>query len=472
MLPGRGEGCGLPESRIPQGFEGIDGKMTQESHMEKSSFRMDTTKLKKTIIIAIFVSAAAQIHVDFLTEGFIVAMSSVVMAIFIYCYEDLSAAYIACMSGIFSPLLRLLLDLGSGDTVGHALETVLPDVGFFFAYAAIYTLIYRFVLRAPKTTMNFPYAIFFSDMLSNVTEMLIRSLQAGHSLIAPDVIAILALIAAIRTALIMAVVIAIEAYGNLLINQERDREYQRLLGQASIITDETWLMEKNVSEVEDVMKKAYDLYNRIKDQGYPDDVAGDVLELARNTHEIKGDYQNVLSVLRGIFPEDLEKEHLMMSEIISLERSNVLTMAKNHEYNVDISTRIQQDFSTRRTFSMMSVIRNLMTNAVEAIGKGPGQITILVSAEMEDPSDPFQKPKNYRITVRDTGPGIPPEEIGNLFLEGYSTKFDPKTGNIQRGLGLCMVKECVENELGGSIEIESEPGRFTEFRLLIPAKNV
>ena len=47
-------------------------------------------KIKKTIYIAIFVSLASQIRFNFITDGFIIAMSVAVMAIFIYCYEDLS----------------------------------------------------------------------------------------------------------------------------------------------------------------------------------------------------------------------------------------------------------------------------------------------------------------------------------------------------------------------------------------------
>ena len=65
-----------------------------------------SSKLQKTIITALFVSFASQIRFHFLTEGFIVALSVLIMAIFIYCFEDLSAMYIATLSGIFSPMLR------------------------------------------------------------------------------------------------------------------------------------------------------------------------------------------------------------------------------------------------------------------------------------------------------------------------------------------------------------------------------
>lgn len=60
-------------------------------------------------MIAIFVSLAAQIRFQYVTHGFIIAMSVLVMAIFIYCYEDLSPTYIAFCSGVFSPLFRIII---------------------------------------------------------------------------------------------------------------------------------------------------------------------------------------------------------------------------------------------------------------------------------------------------------------------------------------------------------------------------
>ena len=429
---------------------------------------MDTKKIRKTLIVAFFVSISAQIHFDVLTDGFIVAMSSVVMAIFIYCYEDLTAAYIACMSGIFAPAVRYLIGIAGGAGYVQEALAVIPDMVFFFAYAAVYTLIYRFFIRAPKATKNFPYAVFFADFLGNICEMSFRSILTGQMLLSPRILLYLALVALVRTVLIMMVIVAIESYGNLLINQERDREYKRLLTQASTIEGEVRIMNKNMMDVEGVMKKAYDLYSQTKDDGYPKEVTDRILEIAKDTHEIKGDYRNVLSVLNDIYLQELREDPMRISEILFLERANVLAMAKQNEYEIDIITRIQSDFRVRESFKMMSVIRNLMTNAAEAIGRGPGRIIVTSSAEA-DPEDPFSAAKNYIITVRDNGPGISQAEIGNLFLEGYSTKFDPKTGNIQRGLGLSLVRDYVEQDFCGRIEVESDPGKFTQFRITIPA---
>jgi signal transduction histidine kinase len=72
-----------------------------------------------------------------------------------------------------------------------------------------------------------------------------------------------------------------------------------------------------------------------------------------------------------------------------------------------------------------------------------------------------------QITVRDTGIGIPPADQERLF-----TRFHRGTEASRRaiqgiGLGLSITKSIVESH-GGRIEVESEPGRGSEFRVVLP----
>jgi len=67
------------------------------------------------------------------------------------------------------------------------------------------------------------------------------------------------------------------------------------------------------------------------------------------------------------------------------------------------------------------------------------------------------------ISVSDTGPGIPPEVMKNLFVPFISTK---ENGT---GLGLCMVHKIVELH-GGKIRADSRPGQGTVFTLSLPPR--
>jgi signal transduction histidine kinase len=99
---------------------------------------------------------------------------------------------------------------------------------------------------------------------------------------------------------------------------------------------------------------------------------------------------------------------------------------------------------------VMHALMNLANNAIVAM-KGNGTLKFRVFAE-----------GNYVIIeVRDTGPGIPPEQRELIFEPLYSSK--PKG----TGLGLPIAKMMVENQ-EGKIEFDSELGEGTVFRISLP----
>jgi signal transduction histidine kinase len=70
------------------------------------------------------------------------------------------------------------------------------------------------------------------------------------------------------------------------------------------------------------------------------------------------------------------------------------------------------------------------------------------------------------IRVRDNGTGIPPEVRDKLFQPFFTTK---PTGE-GTGLGLSISYDIVTQQHGGTIEVESEPGSFTEFTVRLPRR--
>jgi signal transduction histidine kinase len=94
------------------------------------------------------------------------------------------------------------------------------------------------------------------------------------------------------------------------------------------------------------------------------------------------------------------------------------------------------------------VLRNLIVNAFEA---SPAGSRIEVCAERRDAAWVV-------ISVKDAGHGIPPETRAKLFTPFFTTK------ERGMGLGLLYIKR-VMDACGGTIEVESEAGRGTTFRL-------
>lgn len=415
-------------------------------------------KVKKTIFIALFVSLAAQIRFNFITDGFIVAMSVLVMAIFIYCYEDLSPRYIAFCSGIFSPLFRLLILIAEGEQSSTTAALVIPDMAFFFAYGILYPLIYKYIVRTPKIIRNFSYVVFTCDFLSNLVELTTRSMIQGQNIITLNVIVYLLFIAICRTALIQMILLAMETYSNLLVKEEHDKEYRKLIVQASIFESELHVMEKNAAEIEEIMKQAFTLYKSMETTNASKELKDCSLDISKNAHEIKGDYLNIISVLKDTFVDDIDEGKLSMKDIVAIEKANVQSMIKNRGYRVDLTVRVKTDFYVKQYFKMMSIIRNLILNSAEAIGETGGRVTLTLRADGD----------NYIMEVKDNGPGIEPGNMETVFYEGFSTKFNMETGNVQRGLGLTLVKDYVENIFHGHIQVNSEKDKYTEFVISIP----
>jgi signal transduction histidine kinase len=100
--------------------------------------------------------------------------------------------------------------------------------------------------------------------------------------------------------------------------------------------------------------------------------------------------------------------------------------------------------------SLEEIFINLIVNACQAMSEG-GEIEI--SAKDEKPW--------LSIKIRDTGPGLPPEQLTRIFEPFYTTKASGT------GLGLYVVKQLVEKN-SGRVEASSKEGLGTTFTLLFP----
>ncbi len=110
---------------------------------------------------------------------------------------------------------------------------------------------------------------------------------------------------------------------------------------------------------------------------------------------------------------------------------------------------------------------NLIMNAFEAMPQG-GSLTIGASREkLEKARDGFQNiPRGdyFRVSISDTGIGIPPDEIGKVFEPFFSSK---KIGRSGTGLGMTVVWGTMRDH-GGFIDISSKQGEGTSIHLYFP----
>ena len=104
------------------------------------------------------------------------------------------------------------------------------------------------------------------------------------------------------------------------------------------------------------------------------------------------------------------------------------------------------------------VVRNLVSNAIRYSPAG-GRVEVILARSVD----------SLRIEVRDTGIGIPPGDLPHVFEEFYRAPNARARTSGGTGLGLAIVKAVVQQH-GGTVEVESQPGRGTRLVVTFPTR--
>jgi PAS domain S-box-containing protein len=135
--------------------------------------------------------------------------------------------------------------------------------------------------------------------------------------------------------------------------------------------------------------------------------------------------------------------------------------------SIALAVSLQPDLWTVGDRSQLQqVLMNLAVNAKDAMPGGGRLVIETANADLDEGASrsPGAAPKpRARLTVRDSGSGIPPEVREHLFEPFFTTK----SRGQGTGLGLATVYGIVQQS-NGSIAVESEPGRGAAFHIYLP----
>jgi signal transduction histidine kinase len=106
------------------------------------------------------------------------------------------------------------------------------------------------------------------------------------------------------------------------------------------------------------------------------------------------------------------------------------------------------------------MLRNLLENVMKYVPSESGPVVVTLSEEPGDGSA-----RVVLLSVRDAGPGVPPDQLAHLFDRSYRA---PGTGSVPgTGLGLYIVRQIVEAH-DGRVWAETAPGGGLEIRMVLP----
>jgi two-component system sensor histidine kinase HydH len=186
------------------------------------------------------------------------------------------------------------------------------------------------------------------------------------------------------------------------------------------------------------------LQKRLPTEDRAQEMIAPILHQARRLERMVAEIEAFTGLLEpDLKPRDLAKvvDQVLAASAAALQQLNITVQCRVHP---DLP-QIPLDENL-----MGQALSHLIDNAAEAMPQG-GQLTLTVTPE----------PQGVRLTLRDTGTGIGPEDMPYLFDPFFSSKPDGT------GMGLTKVHQVISDHRG-EIQINSELGQGTEVNIWLP----
>lgn len=402
--------------------------------------------IRNSILFSILISIFAQIYIYPFNSKFVLGVGVIVIGFVFSITENIYPYIIGIITGILTAFIRGIGLAVSSHTYSNDIVIQFIPAAFFYIIYGILATIFP-LNKKNKSIIYLFFSLVCFDITSNIIEVLIRNMFSIQT------IKVVILTALIR-AFIQCTAFLIYNYQKLYIKKlEHQKRYAELNLMVSKIYAEAFYLQKSTDDLNKVMKEAYNLYEMSKGESK---FSTKALAIAQNAHEVR---KNNDRVLRGIneLVENVEKtEYMSVSEIFSIISDNTRRQIESINPNIYIEFKLENDCSIKRYYDIFAILNNLIINAIEACNDNN---TISITGEVSE--------KALIITILDNGTGIDEDVLPYIFNVGFSTKFSMDTGAMSTGIGLCHVKNLLE-DLDGTIQVESKANKGTKFTVSIP----
>lgn len=359
-------------------------------------------------------------------------------------------------------LLRVMIDIvifGHGYVSAFTSNT--PAATYYITYGLVFHALS--IRKYTDQVLTLMLLLSVTDIVSNLVELGFRTelTTSNSALVFPSIVGV----AVVRAILALAGYYAIRQYQTFILDKEQGERYIEQTVLIAKLKCELFYLEKSSQDIENVMEKSYWLYKRLNsekeamsnEQYIPVDEA---LAIAREIHEIKKDYYRVVTGIENILRPSSKAQEVKLSDILFIIEQNTARYLNVMGKKRTITYTQTDDFVTDKHYTLVSILDNLIINAIEACGEN-GIIRVVQTSSNNE----------VFFCVEDNGSGIDSQELDLIFNPGYSTKFSPSTGTISTGLGLAHVKSFVEL-LDGRILVTSLPGISTQFFISFPYSGI
>ena len=225
-------------------------------------------------------------------------------------------------------------------------------------------------------------------------------------------------------------------------------------------------------------------YSEMLLEGLAGEVNAEQREYVRTIME-KG--ENLLALISSILDfSKVESGNLRLNigptdlrEVVRAASSTIVPLARKQQVTVDLT--LGDDLPTIQADpeKIRQALINIIANAIKFNRKG-GKVVVLAERMTVQPQ-PTQEPEELpaalaptdlemvRLTVKDTGIGIPQDKLARIFDSFYQIDHSSTREYGGTGLGLAIAKSFIEAH-GGTIQVQSELGKGSTFSILLPAE--
>jgi two-component system CitB family sensor kinase len=223
----------------------------------------------------------------------------------------------------------------------------------------------------------------------------------------------------------------------------------REIGAVVTLRDRTEL-EKLLKELHDVRSLADALRAQEHEFSHRLHVVAGLIELGRNDEAVL--YINNSSLVHQALVASIVESIGEPTIMALLLGKAAVASERGIELRVAAETRLPEDYPDAR--ELVTVLGNLIDNALDSVAGSLGNGWIEVT--IRDEGD------GVLVQVRDSGPGVDPSVVDEIFRDGFTTKV--ATGSGRRGLGLALVSQTVRRRPGGYVHVRNDGGAlFTAF---------
>ena len=184
------------------------------------------------------------------------------------------------------------------------------------------------------------------------------------------------------------------------------------------------------------------------------EAVNEIYESSKRLDKLIGDILTAQKIERGQLT--FNKKFTKVNDILTDQVSKLKPILDEKRIQINISETSNKEIYTDSD-RINEVFTNLITNSIDFIPEGDGQINI----------GAYFNENKAIFYVQDNGSGIPQNKLNNLFKKFYQIDSSAKRKHDGSGLGLAICKGIIEG-LGGKIWVESIPRQKTSFYFSLP----